>query len=93
MGAEKEFGQIRPGMRADLILVSTDAPHMFPVYNPYSALVYGANSSDVRYVMAGGRMRVRGGVLTQLDMEEARARLLEHMGAFMRSAEKYKEII
>lgn len=93
LGAEKEFGQIRPGMRADLILVSTDAPHMFPVYNPYSALVYGANSSDVRYVMAGGRMRVRGGVLTQLDMEEARARLLEHMGAFVRSAEKYKEII
>ena len=38
-------------------------------------------------------MRVRGGVLTQLDMEEARARLLEHMGAFMRRAEKYKEII
>lgn len=93
LGTEKEFGQIRPGMRADLILVSTDAPHMFPVYNPYSALVYGANSSDVRYVMTGGRMRVRGGVLTQLDMEEARARLLEHMGAFMRSAEKYKEII
>ena len=37
-------------------------------------------------------MRVRGGVLTQLDMEEARARLREHRGAFVRSAEKYKEI-
>lgn len=93
LGAGEEFGQIRPGMRADMVLVSVDAPHMFPVYNPYSALVYGANSSDVRYVMAGGKMRVRDGVLTQLDMEEAKARLLEHMGAFMKSAEKYRDII
>ena len=93
LGAGEEFGQIRPGMRADMVLVSVAAPHMFPVYNPYSALVYGANSSDVRYVMAGGKMRVRDGVLTQLDMEEAKARLLEHMGAFMKSAEKYRDII
>lgn len=93
LGAGEEFGQIRPGMRADMVLVSVDAPHMFPVYNPYSALVYGANSSDVCYVMAGGKMRVRDGVLTQLDMEEAKARLLEHMGAFMKSAEKYRDII
>lgn len=93
LGAGDEFGQIRPGMRADMVLVSVDAPHMFPVYNPYSALVYGANSSDVRYVMAGGKMRVRDGVLTQLDMGEAKARLLEHMGAFMKSAEKYRDII
>ena len=93
LGAGDEFGQIRPGMRADMVLVSVDAPHMFPVYNPYSALVYGANSSDVRYVMAGGKMRVCDGVLTQLDMGEAKARLLEHMGAFIKSAEKYRDII
>ena len=93
LGAGKEFGQIRPSMRADMVLVSVDAPHMFPVYNPYSALVYGANSSDVRCVMTGGKMRVRDGVLTELDMEEAKARLFEHMGAFMKSAEKYRDII
>ena len=32
-----------------------------PVYNPYSALVYGANSSDVSLVMASGETLVRGG--------------------------------
>ena len=55
-------------MRADLVLVSVDAPHLFPVYNPYSALVYGANSSDVSLVMASGETLVRGGKLTRLDM-------------------------
>ncbi len=65
----------------------------FPVYNPYSALVYGANSSDVSLVMVSGEVLVRGGKLTRLDMEEAKARLLEQMGPFMQSAAKYADII
>ena len=88
-----EFGRLQPGMRADLVLVSVDAPHLFPVYNPYSALVYGANSSDVSLVMASGETLVRGGKLTRLDMREAKARLLEQMGPFMQSAAKYADII
>ena len=88
-----EFGRLQPGMRADLVLVSVDAPHLFPVYNPYSALVYGANSSDVSLVMVSGETLVRGGKLTRLDMREAKARLLEQMGPFMQSAAKYADII
>lgn len=91
--AGNELGQLRPGLRADMVLVSVDAPHMFPVYNPYSALVYGANSSDVSLVMVSGQVLVRGGKLTRLDMEEAKAKLLEQMGPFMQSAAKYADII
>ena len=91
--AGDEFGRLQPGMRADLVLVSVEAPHLFPVYNPYSALVYGANSSDVSLVMASGETLVRGGKLTRLDMREAKARLLEQMGPFMQSAAKYADII
>lgn len=76
-----------------MVLVSVDAPHMFPAYNPYSALVYGANSSDVSLVMVSGEVLVRGGKLTRLDMEEAKAKLLEQMGPFMQSAAKYADII
>ena len=57
LGGQAQFGQICAGMRADLVVVSTQAPHMFPVYNPYSALVYGANSADVDLVMTGGEVR------------------------------------
>ena len=91
--AGNELGQLRPGLRADMVLVSVDAPHMFPVYNPYSALVYGANGSDVSLVMVSGEVLVRGGKLTRLDMEEAKAKLLEQMGPFMQSAAKYADII
>lgn len=91
--AEGEFGMLAPGMRADFAVVRTDSAHMFPVYNPYSALVYSANASDVRLVVAGGTVRVRDGRLTQIDMEAARALLTRHMQPFLRAAQRYADII
>lgn len=93
LGAQGEFGQIVPGMRADLVVVSTQAAHLFPVYNPYSALVYGANSSDVDLVMTAGEIRVHGGRVLGADLERIRAKLTEHMAPFMQSAAKYADII
>lgn len=80
-------------MRADLVVVSTQAAHLFPVYNPYSALVYGANSSDVDLVMTAGEIRVHGGRVLGADLERIRAKLTEHMAPFMQSAAKYADII
>ena len=90
---DTEYGYLAPGMAADLTLVSTDAAHMFPVYNPFSALVYAANAADVDTVFANGRMVVRHGQLTMLDLAEIRAQLVEKMKPFMAAAEKYSDII
>ena len=87
------YGYLAPGMAADLTLVSTAAAHMFPVYNPFSALAYAANAADVDTVFANGRMVVRHGELTTLDLAEIRARLVEEMKPFMAAAEKYRDII
>ena len=88
-----DYGCLAPGMAADLTLVSTDAAHMFPVYNPFSALAYAANAADVDTVFANGRMVVRHGQLTTIDLAEIRAHLVEEMKPFMAAAEKYKDII
>ena len=90
---DTEYGYLAPGMAADLTLVSTDAAHMFPVYNPFSALAYAANAADVDTVFANGRMVVRHGQLTTLDLAEIRAQLVEKMKPFMVAAEKYSDII
>ena len=87
------YGYLAPGMAADLTLVSTAAAHMFPVYNPFSALAYAANAADVDTVFANGRMVVRHGELTTLDLAEIRAHLVEEMKPFMAAAEKYRDII
>lgn len=89
----RDYGYLAPGMSADLVLVSTKAAHMFPVYNPYSALVYSANASDVDTVIAGGEILVRRGQLTRLDLADIRAHLLSEMAPFTAAAEKYREII
>ena len=90
---DTNYGYLAPGMAADLTLVSTDAVNMFPVYNPFSALAYAANAADVDTVFANGRMVVRHGELTTLDLAEIRAHLMEEMKPFMAAAEKYSDII
>ena len=84
---------LKPGMRADFAVVRTDSLHMFPVYNPYSALVYSANASDVTMTVAGGIVRVRDGRLTQLDERAVMRELEETMGHFMRAASRYADMI
>jgi len=93
LGAQEELGQLVPGMRADITLVSKDSAHMFPVFNPYSALVYSANASDVELVMTSGMIRVRDKRLVQIDIQKLRADLMSAMGSFMAAAEKYSDII
>ena len=91
--AEKEIGMLKPGMRADMVLVSIEGANMFPTYNPYSALVYCTNVSNVDVVMTGGEIRVRGGRLMKTDMSDLRAKLEMQMKPFMESAAEYSDII
>ena len=91
--AQKEFGMLKPGMRADFAVVRTDSLHTFPVYNPYSALVYSANASDVTMTVAGGVARVMDGKLTQLDERAVMEALREKLGHFMQAASQYKDMI
>lgn len=93
LGGAAEYGRLEPGLRADIVLVETESVNMFPVYNPYSALVYSANASNVQDVMAGGVLRVRDGQLTGIDLPSLRARLGGAMQAFGASAAQYAEII
>jgi cytosine/adenosine deaminase-related metal-dependent hydrolase len=90
---EHTLGQIAPGYAADLQVISTDAAHMFPLYNPYSALVYSANASDVDCVMADGNLVVEHHELTQWSLPALREELMRAMSGFYQAAEKYREII
>jgi cytosine/adenosine deaminase-related metal-dependent hydrolase len=66
------LGSLTPGKQADLILVSTDAPTMFPVVNPAASLVLGASPADVDTVFVAGEIRKRGGKLVGFDLPAIR---------------------
>lgn len=93
LGAQAEMGSIEAGKRANLVLVETDSVNMFPVYNPYSVIVYSANASNVDSVWIDGKQMVKGHRLLGVDLREERELLEKEMTAFRKRAEKYADII
>ena len=63
LGLDRDIGSVRAGKKADLIVVDTSRPHMQPMHNPFSGLVYAAKSSDVSWVVVDGIVRVAQGEL------------------------------
>src|SRR5712692_3119542 len=64
---EKEIGSLEAGKKADVILISLDAPNAVPMYDVYSQLAYALKASDVETVIIGGRVVMRDKKLLTLD--------------------------
>ncbi|MGA9351942.1 MAG: amidohydrolase family protein [Anaerolineae bacterium] len=77
LGLDDRLGSLEVGKRGDMIILDLDVPHMVPVYNVTSHLVYAAHSSDVRTVIIDGRVVMRDRVLLTLDEGEIFARARE----------------
>jgi 5-methylthioadenosine/S-adenosylhomocysteine deaminase len=77
LGLEKEVGAIVPGLKGDLVVVDLDQPHLTPLYDPYSQLVYAASGPDVQTVVVHGRVLVKDRRLLAFDLEETMARARE----------------
>jgi 5-methylthioadenosine/S-adenosylhomocysteine deaminase len=60
-------GTLSPGKAADLIVVPVNSPHLTPLYDPYSHLVYAARAADVAHVMVAGRWLLYDRQFTTLD--------------------------
>lgn len=67
VGLGETVGALIPGRAADLIRISVDRPHLVPLYEPCSHLVYAVRGDDVTDVMVAGRWLLRQGLLTTLD--------------------------
>jgi len=70
LGLEGMIGSLEKGKRADLIVLDLMKPHLVPLYDYYSQLVYAAKASDVETVMVDGEIIMQGGKLTRLDLDE-----------------------
>lgn len=77
MGLEGEIGTLEKGKRADIIVVDLGAPHLCPLYDPVSAMVYSANGSDVRDVIVNGRILMRKRQFTTIDADEVMGKVRE----------------
>jgi 5-methylthioadenosine/S-adenosylhomocysteine deaminase len=70
LGLEKITGSIEEGKKADLILIDMNQPHLTPVYNAYSQLVYAARGADVKTSIINGRIVMKNRKLLTLDAQK-----------------------
>jgi len=77
---DRQIGSIEVGKIADLVMVNFEKPHLCPLFNEISHLVYSAMASDVDTVLINGKIVMENGEVTTVDVH----RVLE-------MAEKTKE--
>ena len=63
-------GSLELGKKADIIIVDTRKPHLTPLYNPYSHLVYSADGADVSHAIINGRLIMEDRRLLTLNLED-----------------------
>jgi 5-methylthioadenosine/S-adenosylhomocysteine deaminase len=77
LGMADRIGSIEVGKEADVIVIDTAVPHLTPLRDPFTALVYAAGRSDVRDVFVAGERVIADRRSTRVDhheiLEKARA--------------------
>ncbi|WRS27827.1 amidohydrolase [Oscillospiraceae bacterium MB08-C2-2] len=65
-----DCGSIKVGNRADLVLYDLEVPHLQPVFDPLSNVLFSAQSSDIAMTMVDGKVLYKNGELTTIDQEK-----------------------
>jgi len=71
LGLEGLTGSIETGKLADIIIVDMNQPHLTPLYNPYSQLVYAARGADVKTSIINGKIVMENRRLLTMDPAQA----------------------
>jgi 5-methylthioadenosine/S-adenosylhomocysteine deaminase len=69
LGLDPIIGSLETGKKADLIIVDTNKPHLTPMYNPVSHLVYAVIGSDVSTSIINGAVVMNDGRLKTMDLK------------------------
>jgi len=81
LGLDGKIGTVEVGKEADLIIVDLRSPHLVPVHDPYTLMVYSAGRDDVRDVIVNGEVVVRDGASTRVDAGEVMAAAMRVIGS------------
>ncbi len=71
LSIDDKIGTIEVGKEADIILIDTNKPHLTPVNDPFSAVVYSAQASDIDTVFCKGEMLMHNRKLLTIDIDQA----------------------
>lgn len=66
---DDKLGMILPGMKADIVILDLNKPHIKPFHNLSAAFVYNARSTDVKTVIVDGKPLILNGRALFIDEE------------------------
>ena len=67
LGMEKEIGSLEVGKKADVILVNMVKPHLMPLIDPVTNLVWYGQGGDVETVIVDGEVVMENRVVKSVD--------------------------
>lgn len=68
-----DCGRLKEGNKADIIVMDISVPHMRPVHNLVTNIVYSASGSDVVLTMCDGKVVYKDGIYLTMDIEKVMA--------------------
>ena len=66
---EDKIGSLEKGKYADIVLIDINQPHLNPLYDPYTQIVYSSKGCDVDTVLVGGEIKVLNKKVIPLDKD------------------------
>lgn len=70
LNLDKQIGTIEEGKKADIVILDLNKPHMQPLNDVCSALVYSASGQDVCYTIINGKIVMENRQVVGLDENE-----------------------
>jgi 5-methylthioadenosine/S-adenosylhomocysteine deaminase len=77
LGMGNTTGSLEAGKKADIIILGMNKPHLTPLYNEYSHLVYAMSGADVDTVLINGKIIMENRKLLTINEEEVMQRVRE----------------
>ena len=77
LGMDKITGSLEVGKKADIIIIGLNEPHLTPLYNEYSHLVYAMSGADVDTVLINGKIVMENRKLLTINEAEVMQKVKE----------------
>ncbi len=84
-GLDATLGSLTPGKQADLIVLRTDRPNIYPINDAIGAVVWGMDTSNLDWVFVAGKALMRDGAL-EADLARIRSLAMSAHGRITAAA-------
>jgi 5-methylthioadenosine/S-adenosylhomocysteine deaminase len=69
LGLQNEIGSLEIGKKADIIVINTKTPNVWPPHNPYALIVYAANDVNVTTTIIDGEIVMKDRQILKADSQ------------------------